>query len=151
MQFISAPPQPDFLFELTSKILLIKTGEWCIGLQPLQQVGHAPLFVTDGVPHDLGGMGGEDESNIQLPQQGFHLSRWNIHSSQPLEDFAECRRVGLAGERWCEGVEGVGLLVVPAGTRLQTVEIAVLLDSLLEDVDQLEIQRERTGGSNRLR
>ncbi|CAI8167978.1 MAG: Uncharacterised protein [Synechococcus sp. CC9902] len=150
MQLISAPPQLDFLLQLTTKIIFVKACQWCIGLQPLQQVGHPPLLMTNGVSNDLGGMGGEDQSNVQLPQQCFHLRGWNIHSSQPLEHRAECRRVGLAGERRCEGIEGVRFDVVLSGTRLQTVEIAVFLDALLEDVDQLEVQRERPGRGDRL-
>ena len=101
--------------------------------------------------NDFGRVCCEHQANIQFPQQGFHLSGGNVHPSQSLEDLAEGRRVGLAGEGWGEGIEGIGFGIVLSRARTQAVEVAVFLDALLEDVDQLEIERERPSCSNGLR
>ena len=100
--------------------------------------------MTDGVTHDFRRVGGEHQSDVQFPQQRLHLRRGNIHPPQSLENLAECRGIGLAGEGRCEGIEGGRRLVVLTAAGTKTVQITVFLDALLEDVDQLEIEGEGT-------
>ena len=150
MQLVGAPPQPDLFFQLAPQILLVLTGDRQVRLQPLQQMGHTPLLVTNGVANDLGGVSGEHQPDVEFLQQVLHLAGWDIHPAEPLEHFAEGGRIGLAGQGWCEGIEvitRIGLLA-PAGP--EAVEVAVLFDALLEDVDQLEIEGESPGRGDRL-
>ena len=98
-----------------------------------------------GVPHDFRRVGGEHQADVQFPQERLHLRGGNVHPPQPLEHLAECGGVGLAGQGRGEGIKGCRGLLVLAAAGTKAVEIAVFLDALLEDVDQLEIQGESTG------
>ena len=62
-----------------------------------------------------------------------------VQAPEPLKQLAKGGRVALVGQRRQEGIAGAAALVFEA------VEVAVLLDVLLEDVYQLEIEREGPG------
>ena len=138
VQFISAPPEADLLLHLQAKACPLATGRCRRGLQLLQQRGHPALFVTHGVTHDLSRMGGEHQADVEILQQGLQMGRRHVEMAQPLEQFAEGCRFGLAGEGRSEGIDRLRVLLGAAHTR----QIAVFLDPLLEDVHQLEIQGE---------
>jgi hypothetical protein len=95
------------------------------------------------VPHDFSGVGGEHQPDVEVLQQGFQLRRWHIQAPQALEQVTEGGRLRLAGEGRGKGIHPLrfgGLLAAAhAG------QIAVFLDPLLEDVHQLEIEREGPG------
>ena len=151
MQLVGAPPQPDLFLQLATQIFLVLTGDRHVRLQPLQQMRHTSLLVPDGVANDLGGVSGEHQPDVEFLQQVLHLAGRNIHPTQTFEHFAEGGRIGLAGQGWCEGIEVITRIrfLTPAGS--EAVEVAVLFDALLEDVDQLEIERERPGRGDRFR
>ena len=151
MEFIGAPPQADFLLQLVAAVLPQLMRQRGVGLKLLEQVGHPPLFVPHRVPHDLRRVRGEDQPDVQFPQQLFHLRGGNVHPPQPLEHLSKGGWIGLVGEGRGEGIKGVPLGRVSTGIGSQAVEIAVFLDPLLKDVDELEIQRKGTGGRDGLR
>ena len=66
-----------------------------VGLKLLEQVGDPPLLVPHRVPHDLRGVRGEDQSDVQFPQQLFHLRGGHVHPPQPLETSPK-----VAGSVW---------------------------------------------------
>ena len=145
VQFIGAPPQADLLLQLLMQIVALQGVEPAALLQLLDETGHPPLFVTHGVAHDFGGVGREHQAQVEVAQQGFQLGRRHVEAAQALEQLAEGGRFALAGQGRQEGIGDRGLVDV-----LEAVEVAVLLDVLLEDVHQLEIEREGPGRGNRL-
>jgi hypothetical protein len=81
-------------------------------------------------------VGREDQPDVEVAQQGFEQARRHIQRPQSLEEALECG--GFILQRpWAEVVRG-GIGGVDGEGR----EVAVLLDVLLKDVDQLEIERE---------
>ena len=114
-------------------------------LQPLDQAGHPPLLVTHGVAHDLGGMGREYQPQIEIAQQVFDLGRGHIQGPQPLKQLPEGGRFRLAGQRRQERI-----FIYRFAVGLQAVQVAVFLDVLFEDVDQLEVERKGAGGGDGL-
>ena len=145
MEFIGSPPQADFLFQLAAAFLTHLMRQRGIGLKLLEQIGHPADLVPHRVPHDFGGVCGEDQSDVQFPQQVLHLCRGNVHPPQPFEHLSKGGWIGLIGEGRSEGIKGIPLRGVSTGIGPEAVEIAVFLDPLLKNVDELEVQRKGTG------
>ena len=149
MQLIGPPPKPDFLFELLTQVVLDLKRHGRVGLQLLEKIGDPSLLMADGMANNLRGMGGEDQSNIQLLKQGFNLGWRHVHAPESLENFAECGGVGLARQWGSKGVKGLAAASVLRFPGTEAVEVTVFLDALFEDVDQLEVKRESSRGGNR--
>ena len=112
------------------------------GLNPLEtldELRHTPLFGPHRVPHDLGRVGSEDQPDVEVPQQGFEKPRRYVQGPQALEQALEGGRFILQWPR-AEVVRGGR-----GGVEGEGIEIAVFFDVLFEDVDQLEVERERPG------
>ena len=90
-------------------------------------------------------MGGEHQTDIQLPQQVLHLCGGDVHATQPLEHLSKGGWIGLVGEGRSKGIKGIPLGRLSTGIGPEAVEVAVFLDPLLKDVDELEIERKGTG------
>ena len=140
VQFVGAPPEADLLFQLLAVSFACFAAATTALFQLLDQRGHAALLVAHGVAHDLGGVGREHQPDVEFAQQVLDLGRWHPQGPQPLEQLPEGGRFALAGEGRQEGIVDAG-----GGAGLETRQVAVFLDVLLEDVDQLEIERKGTG------
>ena len=66
MQLIGSPPESNLLFQLLTQVVLNLMRHGRVGLQLLQKIRDPSLLVTDGVPNNLCGMSGKDQSDIQL-------------------------------------------------------------------------------------
>ena len=140
VQFVGAPPEADLLFQLLAMSCTCFTAATTALFQLLDQRGHAALLVAHGVAHDLGGVGREHQTDVEFAEQVLDLGRWHPQGPQPLEQLPEGGGFALAGEGRQEGIVDAA-----GGGGLETCEVAVFLDVLLENVDQLEIEGEGAG------
>ena len=140
VQFTGAPPQADFLFQLKAQAVPLELVELIALFQLLDQGRHAPLLVAHRVAHDFGGVGRKHQPQIQIAQQVFQLGGRHIQTAEALKQLTKRGWLVLAGQGRQERIADNGLLV-----GFEAVEIAVFLDVLLENVDQLEIEGERPG------
>ena len=101
--------------------------------------------MTHRVAHDFGGVGCKHQPQIQVAQQVFQLGRRHIQTAEALKQLTERGRLVLAGQGGQERIANNGLLVA-----FEAVEVAVFLDVLLKNVDQLEIEGERPSCGNGL-
>ena len=147
VQFIRTPPEPDFLFQLKTDAVGFAWTGFEGGLQLLQEAGNTPLLVPHRVTHDFRGMGCEDQSDVELLKQGLQLCGRHVQAPQALKQFAERGGFCLSCQWWSEGINLLGQFLRAD----DAFEVAVLLDALLEDVHQLEIQREGSGRCNGFR
>ena len=145
VQFTGAPPQADFLFELKAQAVPLVLVELIALFKFLDQGRHASLLVTHRVAHDFGGVGRKHQPQIQVAQQVFQLGGRHIQTAEALKQLTERGRLVLAGQGRQERIANNGLLV-----RFEAVEVAVFLDVLLKNVDQLEIEGERPSCGNGL-
>ena len=145
MQLIGSPPKPNFFFQLQTDAGGFGWAGVGFGFQLLQQAGNTSLFVPHRVTHDLGGVSREHQSDVQLLKKRFQLVGWDVQAAKTFKQLAERGGFGLGRERWSERVDLVNQFL-GANDALQ---VAVFLDALLENVDQLEIERERAGCRNR--
>ena len=150
VQLIGAPPNADLFKQLLAQPLtIIKAVVFVIQpLQALNEMGHAAVLGAHGVANYFRGVGGEHQPHIQLPQQGLEQPGGHIQGAQPLEQPLEGGGLVVVGEVAIEGVADGGFSDVVLAHRGQ---VAVFLDVLLEDVDQLEIEGEGPGGRDGLR
>ena len=146
VQFVRAPPEADFFLELLAQVVALLRVQQLTLLQLLNQRGHTPLLVADGVANDLRGVGREHQTDVELLQELLDLSRRHPEAAQAGEQLPEGRGCGLARQGRHKGIAELFRVVGP-----QAGQIAVFLDVLLEDVDQLEIEGEGAGSGNRLR
>ena len=108
VQFVSAPPESDLLLQLRAQSLLFIGSQRAVQLQLLDQGRHPPLLVAHGVTHDLGGVGREHQTDVELPQQVFQLGWRHIEGPQSLKQLAKRGRGTLGSQGRQEGIAAGG-------------------------------------------